>query len=126
MKELTTSLLLSLCWTCVVYLPRVLILISDLSCQFLVGTFVFNIAVFFHISNKFLLFVGNEREFQRLLTNGVNLNAMDENGNTALILAAERGDNFLLKYKNLFTFNIIPVHYSGDFVRNTKPKFSIF
>lgn len=34
---------------------------------------------------------GNEDEFQRLLMNGANFSATDEEGNSALILAAEKG-----------------------------------
>lgn len=37
---------------------------------------------------------GNEDEFERLLVDGVNVNATDENGATALLLASEKGDNF--------------------------------
>lgn len=36
---------------------------------------------------------GNDSEVQRLLMNGADLNATDENGNSALLLAAaEKGD----------------------------------
>lgn len=35
--------------------------------------------------------VGNDQEFQRLLKSGVDLNAKDDNGNSALSLAAKRG-----------------------------------
>lgn len=41
-----------------------------------------------------LYYTGNEDEFRRLLVDGANVNAMDEDGNTALLLAAEKGDNF--------------------------------
>lgn len=34
---------------------------------------------------------GNETEFRQFLNDGNNLNATDENGNSALLLAAERG-----------------------------------
>lgn len=34
---------------------------------------------------------GNETEFRKFLNDGNNLNATDENGNSALLLAAERG-----------------------------------
>lgn len=37
--------------------------------------------------------IGNLNEFRRLLTDGINLNATDENGDTALFLAVEQGDN---------------------------------
>lgn len=37
---------------------------------------------------------GNDTEFQRLLMNRNNINAMDEDGTTALMLAAKRGDYF--------------------------------
>lgn len=37
---------------------------------------------------------GDEETFQRQLKVRFNLNARGANGNTALILAAERGDNF--------------------------------
>lgn len=36
---------------------------------------------------------GNDNELQRLLLDGTNANAMDPNGNTALILAAKQGDS---------------------------------
>lgn len=40
-------------------------------------------------------YTGNEKEFEWLIIeiDGINLNATDHKGNTALILAAERGDN---------------------------------
>lgn len=38
--------------------------------------------------------IENEVEFESLLLAGVNLNATDESGNTALLLAAENGDKF--------------------------------
>lgn len=38
--------------------------------------------------------LGNENEVQ-LLVHSTNLNAMDENGNSALLLAAERGDELI-------------------------------
>lgn len=41
---------------------------------------------------------GNENEVQRLLMNGANLNATDENGNSALLLAAAKGYN-IITYK---------------------------
>lgn len=39
---------------------------------------------------------GNENELQRLLMDNTNSNAMDPNGNTALILAAKQGDTISL------------------------------
>lgn len=39
--------------------------------------------------------LGDESEFTRLFTDGANLDATDEEGSTALILAIERGDTFL-------------------------------
>lgn len=36
---------------------------------------------------------GNQNEFQRLLMDGTNLNAMDRYGDTALLLAAKRGEH---------------------------------
>lgn len=36
---------------------------------------------------------GNEDEFRRLLMNGANINATDENGNSALLLAAQKGND---------------------------------
>lgn len=42
-------------------------------------------------------YTGNEKEFQRLLTDGANLNATDQNGNTALLLAAKSGNNSVMK-----------------------------
>ena len=36
---------------------------------------------------------GNEAEFQRLLMSGANFSATDNEGNTALLLAAEKGEN---------------------------------
>lgn len=46
-----------------------------------------------HVFNLNWMFnvLGNEDEFQRLIVNDVNLNATDENGNSALLLAAGRG-----------------------------------
>lgn len=38
----------------------------------------------------------NENEVERLLMNGADLNATDENGNSALLLASEKG-NFEIK-----------------------------
>lgn len=45
--------------------------------------------------NDFII-SGNEIEVQRLLKNGANPNATDENGNSALILAAEKGNQFII------------------------------
>lgn len=42
---------------------------------------------------------GNESEVQRLLTAGANLNATDENGNSALLLAAGKGNLYKFKVK---------------------------
>lgn len=54
-----------------------------------------------------MIITGNENEFRRLLADNTNLNATDENGNTAIILAAKRGkNNLLLGSKNWFMSNI--------------------
>lgn len=39
----------------------------------------------------------NENELHRLITSGVNINATGENGNAALLVAAERGNNLDIK-----------------------------
>lgn len=41
------------------------------------------------------IFIGNEYEVQRLLRNGANPNCANENGNSALMLAAKKGDHYL-------------------------------
>lgn len=41
------------------------------------------------------LYAGNENKLKSLLIDGVSLNATDQNGNSALLLAAQKG-----KYNN--------------------------
>lgn len=43
--------------------------------------------------NLFILYVPENENEAQLLIHSNNINAMDENGNSALMLAAERGDN---------------------------------
>lgn len=45
---------------------------------------------------------GNEAEFKRLVANGANLNHKNEHGNSAIILAAEKGNHQILSLKMSF------------------------
>lgn len=54
---------------------------------------------------------GNESEVQRLLMNGADLNATDENGNSALLVAAGKGNLYKFKVKDnsIINLNIVQV-----------------
>lgn len=50
---------------------------------------------------------GNESEVQRLLTDGANLNATDENGNSALLVAAGKGNLYKSNEIGRSTYKIV-------------------
>lgn len=41
----------------------------------------------------------NENEFQRLIMDGANINATDQNGDSPLLLAIKRGINLVVEFK---------------------------
>lgn len=45
---------------------------------------------------------GNETEFERLVRSGVNINQKNENGSSAIILAAEKGEKWFLPWNGDF------------------------
>lgn len=61
---------------------------------------------------------GNENEFRTLFETGLNVNATDENGNTALMLAAERGDDAMISnVKNNRNYTARSMDLNFDFKR---------
>lgn len=48
---------------------------------------------------EFFECTGNETEFERLLRSGADFNALDEEGNSALLLSAEKGVNLIENFK---------------------------
>lgn len=64
---------------------------------------------------------GNEKEFKRLVLNGVDINGADEEGNSALLLAVKKS-NDCWWIQNLVTFN----HKFKNIVLRLKSYLKIF